>query len=122
MMTAESPTLTQPSSDTPILDRIVPVTLPAHSNGKSQLAGVVLGAVIGVGIVFFSVTAELGFLPGLARPFFHHLAGLRAVGFLAVAVLCLYPGIAIHEMGHLIFGLLAGLRFNMVSFGPLVIN
>ena len=81
-----------------------------------------MGAMVGVGLGLVMVLADRSVLPGLVTPFSRAFISLTPLGFLAVLIFCMYLGIAIHETGHLIFGLLAGLRFNFISFGPLLIN
>src|SRR5258708_15242744 len=108
-MTAASPPLTNPSSVTPILDREIPVPLPAHRDGKARPAGIFMGAMVGVGLGLVMVLADRSVLPGLVTPFSRAFISLTPLGFLAVLVFCLYLCISVLETGHLYFRLPSGL-------------
>ncbi len=89
-------------SPTPILDRQQPPTPPAPVKRWRPLA---VGAVIGVVILF---------LPG------NFLTGdaLAPIAALAAMVPALFFGILVHELGHVVAGLIAGFQFRRLLVGP----
>src|SRR5689334_815733 len=122
-MVGSSHALESPPSDaTPILDRLVPVPQPRNHGRLANLLHFLFWALIGAGIGITLLLADKKFFDTLMELLSRALRQLTPLGFLLAFLICLYVVIIVHEMGHLIFGLCAGLRFNFVSFGPLLIN
>jgi len=111
-----------PSAATPILDRLVPVPQPRNHGRLANLWRVLFWALIGAAIGITLLLADKKFFDTLMEPLSRALSRLAPLGFLLAFLVCQYVVVIVHEMGHLIFGLCAGLRFNFVSFGPLLIN
>ncbi len=111
-----------PLAATPILDRLVPVPQPRNHGRLASLWRVLFWALIGAAIGITLLLADKTFFDTLMESLSRALSRLTPLGFLLAFFVCQYFVIIVHEMGHLIFGLWAGLRFNFVSFGPLLIN
>ena len=111
-----------PATATPILDRQIPVPLPPNNGRRTRLWRLFLGMLVGVAIGLTSLITDNFFLNGLTGSLSRAVNQLTPLGFLLAFFVCQYVVIIVHEMGHLIFGLCAGLHFNFVSFGPLLIN
>jgi hypothetical protein len=78
---------------------------PARAGGwRSMLVGLAAGAVIGV------VFAAAGFVVG------RHVASMP--WFIAGLVLGLWPNVVLHELGHLLTGMAAGMRPIALGIGP----
>jgi hypothetical protein len=77
-----------------------------------------VGTVIGIVPVIGNQT----FLRHLTAPLSRASHGSAFFAVLVLLFFCQYICIIIHETGHLAAGLSAGLRFNFISFGPLLIN
>lgn len=113
---------TLPATATPILDRQIPVPLPPNNGRRTHLWRLFLGMLVGAAIGLTSLITDNSFLHGLTGSLSRAVNQLTPLGFLLAFFVCQYVVIVVHEMGHLIFGLCAGLQFNFVSFGPLLIN
>ena len=73
---------------------------------------------VSIGVILIPVALHL---PRLTRFFFDFLQwGILA--FVLLLFLGQFIALAIHEMGHLLFGLCVGLRFDSISIGPLFID
>jgi Peptidase family M50 len=121
-MTSTSQVLdTPPSSLTPILDRIIPVP---HSRGRTQseMRVAFLGGLITVPLGMGLILVGKKFVPGLAAHLLHDFNWSTLFPLFLPLLVWSCVCIIVHETGHLIAGLCAGLRFNFISFGPLLIN
>src|SRR6476646_2629231 len=112
-MAGSSHALESPPSDaTPILDRLVPVPQPRNHGRLANLWSVLFWALIGAAIGITLLLADKTFFDTLMEPLSRVLIRLNPLVFLLAFFVCLYVVVIVHEMGHLIFGLCAGLRFN----------
>jgi hypothetical protein len=95
---------------TPILDRVIPLPTRPKPTRKATALQMTVGAVIGGGLCYtiISSTSNLG-------PFFPLI-------FIFNLYASIYLGIIIHEVGHLLAGILSGYRVNFIRVGPIQIN
>lgn len=114
------------TSSTPILDRLAPLPRPAAPS-----PWVALGVGLGLGVAV-AVILKLGNPPvdSLRQWLFAHIAelfprpltGAKVLGMGLSAVVIAYAVVAVHELGHVIGGRLAGFRFKAIVVGPLQID
>lgn len=88
-----------PASATPILDFELPIPR-RRSRWKQILMGVAVGVVLGV-----------------ATPYFVHLPSMGLLNNLLLWFGTFFAAIIIHELGHLLSGLIVGFRFQAISIG-----
>jgi len=132
----------QQTSETPILDRLIPV--PVHNTSgpaaarsqRMQLIALFVGLIIGVWIssMIWSPTMReasrmiLGpvqrFLDVLSDQTISENTTLLSitVALVAAPASAIFAVIVAHELGHFIAGLAAGLKFVSMRFGPIQIN
>jgi hypothetical protein len=108
---------------TPILDRLVPLPERRKRTRKALLLQIFLGAVIGGALSYTLISRPERFG---AFSFLGTTNSLTPVISLWMFIFCfyasLYLGVIIHELGHLLAGILSGYRVNFIRVGPIQIN
>lgn len=96
--------------------------LPDNRGWRATVRRLFFGMLVGMVIGIVSVIGKQTFLSHLAAPLSRASYESSFLTVLVLLFFCQYICIIIHETGHLAAGLIAGLRFNFISFGPLLIN
>ena len=119
-----------PTAETPILDRLTPLPKLAKARWLGTDYELLVGLVTVYGLFFTFFALPTSILDPLLRwasrnlqaLFLHDWVGVKVLITIVLILAAICGAVVVHELGHVVVGLMAGFRFRYMRLGKFEVN
>jgi hypothetical protein len=119
-----------PTAETPILDRLTPLPKLAKARWLGSDYESLVGLVVVYGLFFTFFALPTSILDPLLRwasrnlqaLFLHDWVGVKVLITIVLILAAICGTVVVHELGHVVVGLMAGFRFRYMRLGKFEVN